>query len=235
MLLSDKDLRELAVKHELVTPFLEQNCEGATIDLTLDSQIKKQKSNINHIIVNRVSDSDYEVFDINKEDFILEPNESVLVQSIEYFKIPNNMAGIIFERYSIKLKGLVVSPASYMNPGYEGRLSFLLTNNSNGTIQLVSGVKFCQLSIASLSSESEFPYRKQDAKYMGSEDVQLSKLHLDQEIQNYFRDSGVRELSGDEASQMGLNLMDNIKSNAKKYAEIIKENLGDNNGESSAT
>src|SRR5690625_1241914 len=155
MLLSDKDLKRLAIDHELVEPFIEENCEGATINLTLDSQIKKQNFIEKHIIVNEVSDADYELSDINSNYFYLNSNESVLVQSHEYFKIPTNMAGIIFERYSIKLKGLVVSPASYMNPGYEGRLSFLMTNHSNSPIQLVPGVKFCQLSISPLTTRSE--------------------------------------------------------------------------------
>lgn len=170
-----------------------------------------------------------------KWTFFLKPNQSILVQSYEYFKIPKNMAGIVFERHSIKLKGLVVSPASYMNPGYEGRLSFLLTNHSNGSIQLVSGVQFCQLAITTMTSDAEFPYIKQDAKYMGSEEVQVSKLHLDREIQNYFKEYSVREVTSKEASQMGSRLMDSIKSNAKKYAKIIKSNVGEYNGESSTT
>jgi len=235
MLLSDKDLKRLAIDHELVEPFIEENCEGATINLTLDSQIKKQNFIEKHIIVNEVSDADYELIDINSNYFYLNSNESVLVQSHEYFKIPTNMAGIIFERYSIKLKGLVVSPASYMNPGYEGRLSFLMTNHSNSPIQLVQGVKFCQLSISPLSRESDFPYIKQDAKYMGSKEVQVSKLHLDREIQHYLKESGTREVSSEEASLMGNHLIENIKRNAKKYAKVIKQNIGEYNGKNAST
>lgn len=235
MLLSDKDLRELAINYDLINPFIEENCEGATINITLDSQVKKQKSDKERVMVNEVQDSDYEVIDLNQEDFFLQPNQSVLVQSYEYFKIPTNMAGVIYERYSIKLTGLVVSPASYMNPGYEGRLSFLLTNNSNGPIQLVSGVKFSQLALNILTTEAEFPYIKQDAKYMGSKDVQVSKLHLDREIQHYFKESGVREITSSEASQLGNHLIAKIQKNAGKYADIIKKNVGEYNGESKLT
>lgn len=226
MYLSDKDLKIIAFKHKLVEPFVEGNCEGATINITLDSQIKKYVSKDKHIIVNKPPESDYETIDINKEEFLLNPNESILVQSYEYFRIPNNMIAIILERYSVKLLGLVVSPASYMNPGYEGRLSFLMTNHSNSPIQLISGVKFCQMAVAELSTESEKPYIKQDAKYMGSYNVHTSKLHLDKEIQGYLKEKGLGEVSDVEARQMGSHILSEMDKNAERYVEIIGEKLG---------
>lgn len=235
MLLSDKDLKEMSIKHDLVSPFLDENCEGATIDLTLDSQIRTFDSKEKHIIGNEVIDKDYKTIDIREQSFILNPNESVLVQSHEYFKIPNNMAGLVFERYSVKLMGLVVSPSSYMNPGYEGRLSFLLTNNSNGPIQLVAGISFCQLSIVKLTTEPEKPYGEQDRKYMGSKSVQVSKLHLDYEIQQYYKETGHNEISGQEVKRLSGYLMENIKSNAKKHANFIKQNIGEYSSESKST
>lgn len=232
MLLSDRDLKQMSINYDLVNPFIEENCEGATIDLTLDSQIRTFDSTEQHIMGNKVLDEDYKTININEQEFLLKPQESVLVQSHEYFKIPENMAGLIYERYSVKLMGLVVSPASYMNPGYEGRLSFLLTNNSRGPIQLVAGISFCQLSIITLSSEAEKPYGEQDRKYMGSKSVQVSKLHLDHEIQQYFKETGDNEISSKEVSQMSEYLMRNIKSNAKRYADIIKKNVGEYKSES---
>lgn len=68
------------------------------------------------------------------------------------------------ERHSVRLLGLSVSPASYLNPGYEGRM----TN---------------QLAIFELTSETEKPYKEQNPKYLESSNVSISKLHLDEEIQ----------------------------------------------------
>ncbi|WP_062239959.1 dCTP deaminase [Fictibacillus sp. FJAT-27399] len=227
MLLSDKHLKELAINNELVTPFIEENCEGATINLTLDTQIKRYTSSESIVMGSKLSDEHYQTIDINEEDFYLKPNESVLVQAYEYFKIPTNMAAIILERYSIKLMGLVVSPASYMNPGYEGRLSFLITNNTPVPVQLISGVKFCQLAITELTSVSDKPYTKQDGKYMGSREVHISKLHLDKDIQEYLLENGLGEISGESARMLGRHLMKRIEENAKHYADVIRQKLGD--------
>jgi dCTP deaminase len=227
LFLSDKHLKELAESHEFVSPFDPENCEGATVNLTLDYQVKKHVSREKLIMINKIVDKDYETIDIRDMDFYLNPNESVLVQAHEYFRIPSNMAAIILERYSIKLLGLVVSPASYMNPGYEGRLSFLITNHATSPIQLVPGVKFCQLAITELSSEADKPYQKQDAKYMGSRDVHLSKLHLDKEIQDYLREKGLGEVSEYAARQLGRHLLEQLDNNAKKYVEIIRKKIGE--------
>lgn len=226
MYLSDKDLKIMALKQKLIEPFVEENCEGATINLTLDPQVKRHISKEKHIMVNKLADDDYQTIDINKQEFYLNPNESVLVQSYEYFRIPTNMIGMILERYSIKLLGLVVSPASYMNPGYEGRLSFLLTNHSNSPIQLIAGVKFCQMAIAEISTEAEKPYNKQDARYIGSYNVHTSKLHLDEEIQEYLKEKGLGAASEVEARQLGAHLLSEMDENAKKYVKIIGEKIG---------
>lgn len=143
MMLSDLDLTELATKTDIVTPFNPENCEGATIDLTLHVQIKVHTSIEPIVLGEKIDELRYNVIDIEKERFYLEPGMSVLVQSNEYFKIPINMAAIILERHSVKLLGLTIIPASYMNPGYEGRMSFLATNHTSVPIRIIPGVKFC--------------------------------------------------------------------------------------------
>jgi len=227
MLLSDKHLRQLAESYELVTPFKPENCEGATIDLTLDKQVKKYNGQDSIVLGNKIPEGNYDTIDLtDTENVTLNPNESILVQAHEYFKIPTNMVGVIFEKYSFKLTGVTVSPASYMNPGYEGRLSFLMTNNSSVPVQLTPGIKFSQLGIMELSSESEKPYALQDARYMGSRDVHISQLHLDTEIVEYMQENNLGSISSIEARVLGQHLMKRLDENAERFADIIREKMG---------
>lgn len=225
MLLSDKDLKKLAVDKKMITPFNPASCEGATINLTLDTQIKRLINSESIKIIDAIPSEHYETINLSEEDFYIGPRESILVQSYEYFRIPENKAAIIFERYSMKLLGLVVSPASYMNPGFEGRLSFLMTNNSLKKIQLIGGVKFCQLAIETLSTTAEIPYTKQDARYLGSREVQISKLHLDEEIKEFHNQNGLEQVSTTKAKNIGNYFISKLEKNASKYLEILNEKL----------
>ncbi len=137
------------------------------------------------------------------------------------------MGAEILERYSIKLLGLSISAASYMNPGYEGTMTFLAVNHSPVAIQLVAGIKFCQLALFELSSELEKPYRKQQAKHLESNDVSISKLHLDKEIQEFLKEKGINHVSEETARDLGEYLMKQIQESAKDLADILREKFGE--------
>lgn len=226
-MLSDRDLKKLSLEIDLVSPFKPENCEGATINITLDSKIKIYISDKDIILGDEVREDQYKEIDLLTADYYIEPNQSALVQSIEYFRVPDNMAAEILERYSIKLLGLSISPASYMNPGYEGRMSFIAYNQSPKRIKLTPGIKFAQVAMFELSSVAEMPYRKQDAKYLGSKEVNISKLHLDREIQNFLSKKGVSNISNSTARELGGYLMKQINSSAKTIADELREKFGE--------
>lgn len=227
MMLSDRDLKDHAIKYKLVDPFNPENCKGATINLTLDHKIKRYISDKEIVMGDEVQPEQYENIDIEEKPFFLQPNESVLVQSFETLNIPDDMSGQINERYSIKLLGLLISPASYLNPGYRGTMSFVAYNQSPKPIRLVPGIKFAQLAVFRLTTTSDNPYWKQDAKYMGATDVSISKLHLDSDIQEFLVKKGVINVSSDTSKDLGGFLMKKIKSSAELIAEELREKFGD--------
>ena len=229
MMLSDLDLKKLALEQDLIHPFIEENCKGATINLTLDVKVKKYISDKDIVLGEEVTEDQYEEYDISQNPFYLMPGESVLVRTVEYFKIPDYCAGQINERYSIKLLGLMISPASYLNPGYEGRMSFVAYNQSPKRIRLTHDVNFSQLALFRLSSIPEYPYKKQDAKYLGSEDVSISKLHMDKDIQEFLVSKGVGNASNDTAKELGDFLMEKICESAERIADELRAKFGEPN------
>lgn len=232
MFLSDKDLMFLAQNTDLIKPYIPENCEGATINLTLNNHIKVYESQKPIILGSEVAEECYREVDIKDEEFYLEPNQSILVQTNEYFKIPTNMAAQVLERYSVKLLGFMISPASYMNPGYEGRLSFLAVNHSSVPILLTPGIKFCQLALVKLTSEALKPYSKQSSTvYYQSENVDTSKLHLDSEIQSFLADRGVNNVSFETAKELGDHLITHINAAAKEIADMLRKEYESSNNE----
>ncbi|WP_374193950.1 hypothetical protein [Alkalihalobacillus sp. BA299] len=55
-----------------------------------------------------------------KEEFWIQPKESILIQTHEFITVTDNMSARINEKYGVISLGLIISPAHYMNPGYQG-------------------------------------------------------------------------------------------------------------------
>jgi dCTP deaminase len=222
-MLSDRELLTLAKSRDLVSPFVENRCEGATINLTLDSFVRRYTSSDTIIPGKEVTTEEFEKFDISKEGYLLQPGESILVQTHEFIRLPDNMSGMLLEKYSVKLLGLMISPAAYMNPGWYGKVTLLAVNHSSAPIHLVPGIEFCQLAVFELSSEALIPYSKQDRKYLGAMDVSISKIHLDRGIQDFLRSRGIRKFTDEMVSELSTHLVSNVSKSAKRLANLLRE------------
>ncbi|MFC4769462.1 dCTP deaminase [Effusibacillus consociatus] len=226
MMLSDRDLHKLAIEQEIVKPYDPARCEGATINLTLDKTVLKYISNEPITLGKKVTRNQYREVDLSGAEFWLQPGESALIQTNEFIHVPENMAALVLERFGVKSLGLIVSPGHYLNPGYRGKITLVAVNNSPVRLQLVAGIEICQLSLIQLSSNPLKPYGQQDGKYMDAKDVSISKLHLDEEIQEFLRLKGIQKVSDEMARDLGEHLMDHIRRSAKRLADILREEEG---------
>src|SRR5699024_3162258 len=120
-----------------------------------------------------------------------------------------------------------ISPSSYMNPGYEGTMSFVAYNKTSVPIEMVPGIKFAQLAVFQLTSSSEKPYHEQDAKYLGSNMVNISKLHMDTDIQDFLVSSGIPGVNAENSKLLGEFLLKKIDVSAERIAEELREKFGD--------
>lgn len=175
-MLSDCELHRLAIEEELVNPYHPEYCEGATINLTLDPNVKRYSSDEPIILGKEVTEDHYEQFDMSVEEFWVQPKESILIQTHEFIKVPASMTACIYERFSVKSLGLIISPAHYMNPGYRGKISLIAFNSTSVPIKIIPGIRICQLALFRLDSEPWKPYEQQDAKYMDSDNVSISNF-----------------------------------------------------------
>lgn len=221
-MLSDRDLLRLLEQTPLVEPFDPDNCKGATIDLHLGSRVRQYSSSEPIVLGGQVEGSLYREVDLNDCPFDLNPGQSILIETKEYLRIPDQYSGRLYERYSVKALGLSVSAAHYLNPGWSGRAALLAVNHAPVPITLTAGVAICQLALFSLSSEPVHPYGQQDGKYLGEESVSVSKLHLDDNIQAYLKAQGIKKVSRREVQQLGKFLLDGIDQSAQRLVERAK-------------
>jgi dCTP deaminase len=116
--------------------------------------------------------------------FYLHPGEFVLASTLEYFKLPDNLAARIEGRSSWGRLGLLVhATAGFVDPGYTGTLTFELSNAGRLPIELKPGLRIGQICFFSMSVSSLIPYgTKHRSKYWGATGLQVSRAHTDPEV-----------------------------------------------------
>jgi dCTP deaminase len=100
------------------------------------------------------------------EPFILHPGEFVLASTLEYFSLSYNLVGRLEGRSTWGRLGLQVhSTAGFVDPGFEGILTFELQNMGKGPISLFPGIRIAQICFYEVNTTA-IPYtKKPGAKY----------------------------------------------------------------------
>ena len=125
------------------------------------------------------------------ERFILHPDEFVLGATLEYIRLPLNIAARLEGRSSWGRVGVTIhATAGYIDPGFSGNITFELKNVGKVPVPLYPGVRMGQLSFFRIKNEE--PYR---GKYQDSYGVKPSRYFDDMEYTS-IRDAIKEEYSG---------------------------------------
>lgn len=116
--------------------------------------------------------------------YVLHPGEFALAATFEYFILPPDLAGRLEGRSTWGRLGLQVhSTAGFVDPGFEGILTFELQNMGKGPLILFPGVRIAQICFFSCT-ETAIPYtRKIGAKYHKKLSSAGSLFHEDPEFE----------------------------------------------------
>lgn len=110
--------------------------------------------------------------------FILHPGAFVLGCTLEYIKMPVDLAGRLEGKSTWGRVGLEVhSTAGFVDPGFEGCLTFELQNSGKVPIPLYPGVRVAQICFYE-TEETHIPYtKKSSASYGGRAGLIDSKYY----------------------------------------------------------
>lgn len=134
--------------------------------------------------VNRYADLLTVSEDPKKEGFVLHPGTFALASTLEYIRLPNDIAARLEGRSSWARVGLLVhATAGFVDQGYSGTLTFELCNLGTLPIQLFVGLRLAQLCFYQ-TTESLLPYsKKPHAKYSGQIGPTPSSFYKEPEVQ----------------------------------------------------
>lgn len=204
MVLNDREiLQKLLQKEIIITPMInpKKQIGASSIDLRLGTQFKiikitkqayfdpcKSLSEIEREVLNYTED----IHISPMEQFILHPKEFALGSTLEYIKLPPNLAGRLEGRSTWGRVGLQIhSTAGFVDPGFEGTLAFELYNAGKTPLPLFAGIRVAQISFYQCS-EVTVPYNKKgEAKYAKRTNIVDALFYKDPEykiIQRYLSD-----------------------------------------------
>lgn len=184
MILSDRDIfTEVKSGRLVIEPFNKNHIQPASIDLLLSYEFKTFKNFHRPFLDLKEPVTDYmqDVVIKKGEPLIIHPREFVLGTSVEYVKIPHNLLARLEGKSSLGRLGLIVhATAGFIDPGFEGQITYEITNLSNIPLAIYGGIKVAQMSIHTLSSPVLNPYghKKLNSKYLKQKGPTVSRMYL---------------------------------------------------------
>lgn len=180
--------KALAEKQLHIRPLLDQNqVTNISVDLRLGCDfLVSIKCRDPFIDATREHDAYENVYKFYQETrrqigetFFLHPNQTIMASTLEYVKLPNNLMATIDVRSSYARLGLTMN--SFLEPGYCGCISVVLTNTSMNPIKLAVGARIFTIKFSKVSDDTP-PYFSTKRKYMCQVRPVMSNISDDKDL-----------------------------------------------------
>lgn len=179
MILSDGDIIE-RIDHAALTidPYDETNVEPASVDLRLSNSFKKPIATGQ--IIDTRGDAKQEYREFEASSIVLEPEESILAETMECITIPDDLCADVVGRSSLgRLFVSVHETAGFGDPGFDGTITLEMTNDNPNPIRLHQGDRVCQIIFKTLSSAAVRPYGHNGSQYQNQSGATESGMNFE--------------------------------------------------------
>jgi dCTP deaminase len=133
------------------------------------------------VIQSRIQEFQERVYVPLGEKLFLHPQQLVLGSTLEYVRIPADLAAEVIGRSSWGRLGLILSAATLIHPGFAGVITLELANEGDVPIPLIPGLRITQLVVRKTNADSNGKMQK--SKYLGTTEPVFSMLHQDSELE----------------------------------------------------
>lgn len=172
----------------VITPLIDptEQFGPTSVDLRLGSDFQvMRRASVTHLDIHdppRAGELMETVKIAPGDAFILHPGEFALASTLEFVRIPLDLAARLEGRSTWGRLGLQIhATAGFVDPGFEGALTFELSNVSPVPLPLYPGVRVSQICFFE-GAETALPYaRKRYTKYSGKTTTAASAYFRDPE------------------------------------------------------
>jgi len=177
MILSDRDLKYYLEKGLIkIDPFSDEIIRENGIDLRIGSSFARLSNSDEVFEIGKNIEDFYTV--TNSDYFIVFPHEHVLMTTLEYLELPNDIMAFVNLRSTFARLGLFIPP-TIVDAGFKGQLTIEIVG-SEFPIKLQSGQRFLHLIFAKTLTPVENPYH---GKYQKQQNVTLPKFENTEQSQ----------------------------------------------------
>jgi dCTP deaminase len=182
-IMPDHWIREQALNHGMIDPFVEKQTAEGKISYGLssfgyDSRCSdefKIFTNVDNAIVDPKNFSADSFVDRQTNVCIIPPNSFVLTRSVEYFRIPKDVLVVCLGKSTYARCGLIVN-VTPLEPGWEGHVTLEISNTTPLPAKVYANEGVAQFLFFKGSSDCEVTYADRAGKYMGQKGVTLPRI-----------------------------------------------------------
>lgn len=177
MILSDFDLESLINEKRLVVdPFNKEIIRENGLDMRLSDEVARHNPNHDEdFLIDPSNESTLReeyVLEKNVKEIILKPHEQVLLSTIEFVGLPDNLVGFVELRSTWARHGLFMPP-TIIDAGFAGTVTLEVFNSSKFPILLRHEIRFAHIIFATTLNRVRNAYK---GSYLNQRGIKLPKM-----------------------------------------------------------
>ena len=180
---SDRWIRQMALEHRMIEPFVEKQVREGVISYGLSSygyDIRiadefKIFTNINSSIVDPKHFDPKSFVDFKGEVCIIPPNSFALARTVEYFRIPRTVITVCLGKSTYARCGIIVNVTPF-EPEWEGIVTLEVSNTTPLPARIYAGEGIAQVLFFESDEPCEVSYADKQGKYQGQTQLTLPRL-----------------------------------------------------------
>lgn len=180
---SDRWIREMSLKHQMISPFCEKQVGKGVVSYGLSSygyDIRvsdefKIFTNINAMVVDPKNFDCANVVEYKGEVCIVPPNSFALASTVEYFKMPRDVLAICLGKSTYARCGIIVNVTPF-EPEFEGHITIEISNTTPLPAKIYANEGIAQVLFLQGDEMCETSYKDKAGKYQGQKGITLPRI-----------------------------------------------------------
>jgi len=179
----DQWIIQMAQEKDIITPFVKEQVKGGSISFGVSSfgydiRLARKFKLFNppqELVVDPKAMEENLFRSVEADVCTIPANSFILGQSLEYFKMPESVIGIVTGKSTYARCGIVVN-VTPLEPGWEGFLTISISNTMPHPVRIYAEEGIAQVIFFESEQNCSVSYRDKKGKYQGQKDITISRI-----------------------------------------------------------